>query len=99
MAEQKKLTFTVDLPALLREGALLLAQIDAGGASRGVVFGYSTALGHFTRLAQVATDLGDPGLLLRLYALGIVESPVEFCKERGTWGDEYDQLAAELAAQ
>ena len=98
MDKQGQLTFTVDLPALLTEGALLLAQIDTGGAGAGLIFGYNVALGHIKRLAQAATDLGDPHLLLRLYALGIVESPVEFCKERGTWSEEYDQLAAELAA-
>lgn len=98
MDKQGKLMFTVDLPALLREGALLLVQVDTGGAGAGLIFGYYVALGHIKRLAQVAMDLGDPELLLRLYALGIVESPVEFCKERGTWSEEYDQLAAELAA-
>lgn len=94
----QKLTFTANLPALLKESALLLAEVDKGGAGWGLIFGFSVALGHLKHLAQIATDLGHPNLLLRLYALGIVESPVEFCKERGTWSDEYDQLAAELAA-
>lgn len=35
---------------------------------------------------------------LRSHALGVVQNPVEICKEKGTWSGEYEELAAELAA-
>lgn len=91
-----KLIFKADLPALLNEAARLLLAVDEGSAGLGLIQGFMVALSHLKKLAERAAEIGDPGLLLRLYALGIVGNPIEFCKEQGTWNDTYSELAAEL---
>ena len=98
MNNKKTIQFTVDLPALIKEASLLLAEVDRGGAATGVVFGFSIAFGHMHHLVKSLIANGDPEQLLRAFALGLVPNPVEHCKGIGTWDSKFNELAAELGA-
>lgn len=91
-----RLAFTVNLDSLLAEGARLLLMSDQAQAGVGLVMGYELALGYLLQIATVAERLADPQLLLLLFALGVVENPVEFCQEKGTW-DDTDEALVEMA--
>jgi len=90
--------FTVDLVSLMRETGFLLIELDRGGAGIGLINGFQVALGHLHKLALAAEKSGDPDILLRLFALGLVTSPVGFCKELGTWNESHEPLARRLGA-
>lgn len=94
-----RFVFTANLVRLMEEGARLLTQSDQAQAGIGLIMGYRLSLAHLGEITKIAEELADPRLLLWLFALGVVtESPVAFCRERGTWGLEHEPLAQQLGA-
>ena len=92
------LEFTVDLRSVMKHAAELLCAIDKGGAGVGVINGFDVATHHLKQIAQRAEELKDPIILFRLYAIGVIENPADYCQELGLWTEDIESLAKRVGA-
>lgn len=89
------LYFTVDLQTLFKESIILLNKNAAG---YGLILGFQVGLSHLIEIGKIAMANHDIPILLRLFALGIIENPVPKYKEEGIWDEKYNELAQKLGA-
>lgn len=93
--ERGVLEFTVDLQHIIRQ---LATDYIKEPAAWGAIQGLHVALHHLVEIAKIAIEIENVQILLRLYALGIIENPSEELKAAGLWKPEYDELANRLGA-
>lgn len=99
MGQSGTLRFTVNLVELMKDTAEYLVHTRANTAAGGVIYRMHVAVAHLQALANAVVENGcDPEAVLRLFALGLVENPIDLCAEAGTWEGRYEELARRLGA-